>query len=96
MEVLLGLGEIQGVLTVLVSGVEIPVGVSGTDMTGTGWYNGQTPGTRSAARGRSVWQHGVRFGGGAKPDQQRNGSPQGNGAGAGAETARIWSGRQLH
>jgi hypothetical protein len=47
MEVLLGLGEIQGVLTVLVSGVEIPVGVSGTDMTGTGWYNLQTPGTRS-------------------------------------------------
>src|ERR1017187_1036206 len=49
MEVLLGLGEIQGVLTVLVSGVEIPLGVSGTDMTGTGWYNVQTPGTRSGA-----------------------------------------------
>src|ERR1035441_2454131 len=49
MEVLLGLGEIQGVLTVLVSGVEIPVGVSGTDMTGTGWYNVQTLGTRSGA-----------------------------------------------
>ena len=49
MEVLLGLGEIQGVLTVLVNGVEIPAGVSGTNMTGTGWYNTPTLGTRSGA-----------------------------------------------
>ena len=47
MEVLLGIGEMQGVLTVLVSGVEIPQGVAGTDMTGSGWYNIPTLGTRS-------------------------------------------------
>jgi hypothetical protein len=46
MEVLLGIGEIQGVLTVLVNGVEIPQGVKGTNMTGTGWYNVETLGTR--------------------------------------------------
>jgi Putative phage tail protein len=49
MEVLLGLGEMQGVLTVLVNDVEIPVGVSGTNMTGTGWYNILTLGTRTGA-----------------------------------------------
>jgi len=49
MEALLGIGEIQGVLTVLVSGVEIPMGVSGRNMTGTGWYNIQTLGTRDGA-----------------------------------------------
>ena len=49
MEVLLGLGEIEGVQTVLVNDVEIPLGVSGTDMTGTGWYNVPTLGTRSGA-----------------------------------------------
>ena len=47
MEVLLGLGEIQGVLKVLVNDVEIPAGVSGTNMTGTGWYNIPTLGKRS-------------------------------------------------
>ncbi|HWB86038.1 MAG TPA: phage tail protein [Bryobacteraceae bacterium] len=46
MEVLLGMGEIQGVLTVLVNGVEIPLGQPGTNMTGTGWYNVPTLGTR--------------------------------------------------
>jgi hypothetical protein len=49
MEVLLGCGEMQGVLTVLVNGYEIPAGVSGTNMTGTGWYNVQTLGTRTGA-----------------------------------------------
>ena len=49
MEVLLGIGEMKGVLTVLVSGVEIPVGVPGTNMTGTGWYNIPTLGTRDGA-----------------------------------------------
>ena len=39
MEVLLGQGVIDGVLKVVVSDVEIPIGVSGTDMTATGWYN---------------------------------------------------------
>ncbi len=46
-EVLLGIGEMQGVLTVLVNDVEIPLGVSGTNMTGTGWYNVPTLGTRA-------------------------------------------------
>jgi hypothetical protein len=46
MEVLLGIGQMQGVLTVLVNDIEIPLGVSGTNMTGTGWYNLVTLGTR--------------------------------------------------
>ena len=46
MEVLLGIGEMQGVLKVLVNDVEIPAGVAGTNMTGTGWYNIMTLGTR--------------------------------------------------
>ncbi len=46
MEVLLGIGEMQGVLKVLVNDVEVPAGVSGTDMTATGWYNIMTLGTR--------------------------------------------------
>ena len=49
MEALLGIGEIERVLTVLVSGVEIPLGVSGRNMTGTGWYNIQTLGARDGA-----------------------------------------------
>src|ERR1039457_6261414 len=49
LEVLLGLGELQGVLTVLVNDIEIPAGVNGTNMTGTGWYNIPTLGTRSGA-----------------------------------------------
>jgi hypothetical protein len=49
MEVLLGLGEMQGVLKVLVNDVEIPQGIGGTNMTGTGWYNVPTLGTRSGA-----------------------------------------------
>ena len=39
MEVLLGQGVIDSVLKVVVSDVEIPVAVTGTDMTATGWYN---------------------------------------------------------
>ncbi len=46
MEVLLGIGEIQGVLKVLVNDVEIPAGVAGANMTGTGWYNVMSLGTR--------------------------------------------------
>ncbi|MGD0666026.1 MAG: phage tail protein [Bryobacteraceae bacterium] len=49
MEVLLGVGVIQGVLTVLVNGYQIPLGVSGQNMTGTGWYNMPTLGTRDGA-----------------------------------------------
>lgn len=46
MEVLLGIGQMQGVLTVLVNDIEIPLGVNGSNMTGTGWYNIVTLGTR--------------------------------------------------
>jgi len=46
MEVLLGIGQMTGVLTVLVNDVEIPLGISGKNMTGTGWYNVETLGTR--------------------------------------------------
>jgi len=46
MEVLLGIGPMQGVLNVLVNDVEIPLGVPGTNMTGTGWFNVETLGTR--------------------------------------------------
>jgi hypothetical protein len=49
MQVLLGIGKIQGVLTVLVNGYQIPLGVSGKNMTGTGWYNIPTLGTRDGA-----------------------------------------------
>lgn len=38
-EVLLGVGPIEGVVTVVVNSTEIPVGVNGTNMTSTGWYN---------------------------------------------------------
>lgn len=46
MQVLLGLGPMQGVLTVLVNDVEIPKGVAGANMTGTGWYNVMSLGDR--------------------------------------------------
>jgi hypothetical protein len=49
MEALLGIGEMQGVITLLVNGVQIPVGVAGRNMTGTGWYNIETLGTRDGA-----------------------------------------------
>ena len=49
MEVLLGVGQMQGVVTVLVNDMAIPVGVSGKNMTGTGWYNVMTLGTRTGA-----------------------------------------------
>lgn len=49
MEVLLGAGEIEGVLTVVVNDIEIPAGVSGANMTATGWYNVVSHGTRNGA-----------------------------------------------
>ena len=39
MEVLLGMGPMTGVYTVLVNNIEIPLGINGANMTGTGWYN---------------------------------------------------------
>src|SRR6185503_5170348 len=50
MEALLGTGEMQGVLKVLVNDVEIPLGISGTNMTGTGWHNVMTLGSRAGAQ----------------------------------------------
>jgi hypothetical protein len=42
-------GPISGVLKVVVNGVELPVGVAGADMTGTGWYNVISLGERNGA-----------------------------------------------
>jgi len=47
MEVLLGMGEIEGVISVLVNDIQIPMGVNGQNMTATGWYNLVTSGTRN-------------------------------------------------
>ena len=38
-EVLLGAGQLTGVLKVVVNDIQIPAGVSGSNMTATGWYN---------------------------------------------------------
>jgi len=46
-EVLLGAGEMQGVVKVLVNDVEIPQGVAGANMTATGWFNVFTFGARN-------------------------------------------------
>ncbi len=48
-EVLLGVGVLTAVLKVIVNSIEIPVGVAGTNMTATGWYNVVTPGTRNGS-----------------------------------------------
>ncbi len=47
MEVLLGMGEMEDVVKVVVNGVEIPEGQSGTDMTATGWYHVVSMGSRN-------------------------------------------------
>lgn len=49
MEVLLGTGEIQGVVKVVVNDVEIPEAQSGVDMTATGWFTLVTAGTRTGS-----------------------------------------------
>jgi Putative phage tail protein len=48
-EVLLGSGQITGVVTVIVNNTQIPVGVNGTNMTATGWYNVISYGTRNGS-----------------------------------------------
>ena len=63
MEVLLGMGPIDGVLKVLVNDIEIPMGQSGINMTGTGWYNLLSPG----------WRNGE-----FNPDFTSNGAPAGD------------------
>jgi hypothetical protein len=47
MEVLLGMGPMTAVHQVLVNNIEIPVGVPGLNMTGTGWYNIVSLGARN-------------------------------------------------
>src|SRR5712664_789450 len=47
MEVLLCMGEIQGVLKVLVNDIEIPLGQAGANMTGTGRFAVVSPGNRT-------------------------------------------------
>jgi hypothetical protein len=47
MEVLLSMGEIQGVMTVLVDDIIIPQAVNGQNMTSTGWWTLITAGTRN-------------------------------------------------
>src|SRR5712692_525600 len=47
MEVLLCMGEIQGVLKVLVNQIEIPLGQAGANMTGTGWFSVVSLGNRT-------------------------------------------------
>lgn len=47
LEALLGMGPIDGILKVVVNGVEIPVAVEGQDMTTTGWYTVITDGSRN-------------------------------------------------
>lgn len=46
MEALIGMGRIHGVLKVIVNGFEIPQGVSGANMTSSGWFNIVNSGTR--------------------------------------------------
>ncbi len=48
-EILLGVGQLSGVITVIVNSTQIPVGVSGTNMTATGWYNVISYGTRNGS-----------------------------------------------
>jgi hypothetical protein len=47
MEVLLGAGEMEGVIQVVVNDIEIPVGTTKRDMTATGWYNVISLGNRT-------------------------------------------------
>jgi hypothetical protein len=47
MEVLLGMGEIEGILKVLVNDVEIAEGQANKNMSGTGWYNLVSRGNRT-------------------------------------------------
>jgi len=49
MEVLLGVGVMQGVLAVLVNGYQIPLWCERAEHDRTGWYNIPTLGTRDGA-----------------------------------------------
>jgi hypothetical protein len=69
-EILLSMGEIQGVTAVLVNNIEIPLGRAGANMPGTGWFGVVSNGNRtgnfnpdfsdgSESAGRSLWQYGL-------------------------------------
>jgi len=63
MEVLLGMGEIESILSVLVNDIQIPQGVNGANMTSTGWYNLVTAGARNGQQdGNFTDGHGVALG----------------------------------
>ena len=47
MEALIGMGEIEAVLKVVVNGIEVPEGQVGSNMTATGWYNVVSLGNRT-------------------------------------------------
>jgi hypothetical protein len=49
LEVLLGMGQIDSVITVVVNGVQIPQAQTGANMTGTGWFSVVSYGTRNGA-----------------------------------------------
>ena len=49
LEVLLGMGEMQGVLRVVANDIEIPRGHAGANMTATGWYNLVSAGSTNGA-----------------------------------------------
>jgi hypothetical protein len=49
METLLGMGVIDGIIKVVVNNVEIPLAVTGHDMTATGWYSLVSTGSRDGA-----------------------------------------------
>jgi hypothetical protein len=48
-EILLGVGQLSSVIAVIVNSTQIPVGVNGTNMTATGWYNVISYGTRNGS-----------------------------------------------
>ncbi len=78
MEVLLGMGQVDDVLKMIVNDVEIPEAVDNTDMTATGWYKivhvritvwraeSRFHGWVGQQTGRYIRQHGDGFRGGAK------------------------------
>jgi len=49
MEILLGMGVVEGVVTVLVNDISIPQAQAGANMTATGWFTLVTPGTTTGA-----------------------------------------------
>ncbi|MBC8164667.1 MAG: hypothetical protein H7Y20_02210, partial [Bryobacteraceae bacterium] len=48
-EILLGMGEISGIVKVLANGIELPAGSNAPNATATGWYSTVTNGTRPGA-----------------------------------------------